>query len=148
MGRPSSPRSHPCHSLTQLFFFPSLSGSLISKRHTHTNTRMHFITHSFSVYSVQIAGVIAEMTSSQIILGSFPWTNTTNPHSLRLAASSHTTLPSSSPQFICDFSFTFSPSVTHSRTLILSVTSLSVNIAFLSAWQSEHKSSKCKHFDC
>lgn len=77
-------------SLTQfVWFFFSLSESLISKR--HTNTRMHFITHSFSVYSVQIAGVIAEMTSSQIILRSFPWTNTTNPHSLQLAASSHTT---------------------------------------------------------
>lgn len=125
-------------SLTWFFFFFSPPLWKLNLTPRQTNTRTHFITHSSSVYSVQIAGVSAEMTS-QIILGSFPWETQPPPtplptlFDLQLHPTHYCHHPPFSSSVISHFLF-LRLSLTHTHSS--SVTSLSVNIAFLSAWQS------------
>ena len=108
----------PCHSLFCFF---------INLKHTHFH-----ITHSFCLLRPDSG---CRRWKWQIISGVISMGDTSS-------QPPHTLLPSSSLHFIAEFFFFFFPSVCQSltHTLIRSVTSLSVNIASLSAWQSEHKS--------
>lgn len=153
MGRPSSPPTHPPpppvtprHSVSLCFFFLFfffLCKLNLKKRHTHTHTNTFHNTHTPFLFTPSRQRVSALKWQVKLFffgggaVGSFPWV--THTHTLPSSSTSqpHHTLPpssssSSSPHFIWLPIFFFF--------IIHSVTRLSVNIAFLSTWQSEHKS--------
>lgn len=125
---PSSPPSHPCHSLTHSLTQFGLFLLWKLKLTPHTDTHTHFITHTHTLLFCLLrpdSGCQRRHDNKSHYLGVISVTDTTLHTHTRLPSSSHLSSP-------------LRLSLTH--TLIHSVTSLSVNIAFLSAWRSEHKS--------
>lgn len=130
-SRPSSPPSHPCHSLTHPVEVYDLAGGLISKiaqTYKDTSPIAHTHTHSSSSWLCSDSGSWHWDWWGWISFGVDSTRSAADPPSAS----------SCSARFRSRFSFSLSLCVTLSQALILCLTSLSVNNACQSAWQREH----------